>query len=275
MGFYFRKSVKFGPVRLNLSKSGVGVSGGVKGFRVSTGSRGTYLNAGTNGLYLRKRLDKGGTHAHVTTVVIITLFVFVPLVFVFIGVVALFSPVLAVSLAVIAVFLAAITAFGAILSFFNKVETTPTEAVQKQTVTAIPIKLDDNPEKALVDALKVFVREGNVSMRVLQRDLNVSLEDAVRLISELEKIGLIAVTDAYLGHGSTQFVLLKRAYAVANVLDASNYTCCLEEFKLQPPHVVLGIHPSASLSEKMSAYKQKKASYDPTKMQQLSPACVP
>ena len=62
MGFYFRKSVKFGPVRLNFSKSGVGVSAGVKGLRVSTSKRGTYLNAGTNGFYYREKLG-GGSHS--------------------------------------------------------------------------------------------------------------------------------------------------------------------------------------------------------------------
>lgn len=40
MGFQFRKSKNFGPIRLNFSKSGVGVSAGVKGFRVSKRARG-------------------------------------------------------------------------------------------------------------------------------------------------------------------------------------------------------------------------------------------
>lgn len=46
-----------GPFRLNLSKSGVGVSTGVKGLSVSTGTRGTYLNAGAKGFYYRTRLN--------------------------------------------------------------------------------------------------------------------------------------------------------------------------------------------------------------------------
>jgi hypothetical protein len=46
-----------GPLRLNLSKSGLGVSTGVKGLRVSVGPRGTYLNAGTKGVYYRKKLN--------------------------------------------------------------------------------------------------------------------------------------------------------------------------------------------------------------------------
>lgn len=35
MGFRFRKSISFGPFRLNFSKSGVGYSFGGKGFRVT------------------------------------------------------------------------------------------------------------------------------------------------------------------------------------------------------------------------------------------------
>ena len=40
MGFFYRKSVNFGPFRVNLSKSGVGYSVGGKGFRVGTSARG-------------------------------------------------------------------------------------------------------------------------------------------------------------------------------------------------------------------------------------------
>lgn len=40
MGFQFRKSKNFGPIHLNFSKSGVGVSAGVKGFRVSKRAKG-------------------------------------------------------------------------------------------------------------------------------------------------------------------------------------------------------------------------------------------
>lgn len=39
MGFRFRKSVKIGPVRLNVSKSGLGVSAGVKGARIGVNSK--------------------------------------------------------------------------------------------------------------------------------------------------------------------------------------------------------------------------------------------
>ena len=57
MGWSFRKSIRFGPVRLNLSKSGLGVSTGIRGFRVSTGPRGTYLRAGRGGIYYTKKLN--------------------------------------------------------------------------------------------------------------------------------------------------------------------------------------------------------------------------
>ncbi len=57
MGFGFRKSKKIGGVRLNLSKSGLGISYGIKGFRISHNSRGTYLNAGRGGIYYRKKLN--------------------------------------------------------------------------------------------------------------------------------------------------------------------------------------------------------------------------
>lgn len=61
MGFYFKKSKSVGPVRVNLSKSGVGVSTGVKGARMSFGPRGTYVNLGRNGIYYRKKI--GGRKA--------------------------------------------------------------------------------------------------------------------------------------------------------------------------------------------------------------------
>ena len=40
MGFRFRKSVSFGPVRINLSKSGIGYSVGTKGARITKKANG-------------------------------------------------------------------------------------------------------------------------------------------------------------------------------------------------------------------------------------------
>lgn len=56
MPFYLRDSVSIGPFRINLSKSGIGISAGVKGFRVGTGPTGHYIHAGMNGVYYRKTL---------------------------------------------------------------------------------------------------------------------------------------------------------------------------------------------------------------------------
>ena len=57
MGFYIRKSLKAGPFRFNLSKSGIGVSTGIPGFRVGSGPRGNYVHMGAHGLYYRASLN--------------------------------------------------------------------------------------------------------------------------------------------------------------------------------------------------------------------------
>ncbi|WP_279474582.1 DUF4236 domain-containing protein [Aeromonas veronii] len=61
MGLYLRKSVSVGPFRFNLSKSGVGVSAGVKGLRIGAGPRGNYVHIGMGGLYYRKSLSNNNT----------------------------------------------------------------------------------------------------------------------------------------------------------------------------------------------------------------------
>ena len=53
MGFSFRKSKSFGPFRLNLSKSGLGISTGVKGARIGVGPRGVTTSVGVKGVYYR------------------------------------------------------------------------------------------------------------------------------------------------------------------------------------------------------------------------------
>lgn len=65
MGFYFRKSISVGPLRFNLSKSGVGVSAGVRGFRIGSGPRGNYVHMGTGGFYYRATLPGGHTQRNV------------------------------------------------------------------------------------------------------------------------------------------------------------------------------------------------------------------
>jgi hypothetical protein len=56
MGFYIRKSVSVGPLRFNLSESGIGVSAGVRGLRFGTGPWGNYVHMGRGGLYYRQTL---------------------------------------------------------------------------------------------------------------------------------------------------------------------------------------------------------------------------
>jgi tetrahydromethanopterin S-methyltransferase subunit G len=67
MSFYIRKSVKFGPIRFNISKSGIGVSTGVKGARIATGPSGTYIHLGRNGVYYRQKIDLSVTSNESTT----------------------------------------------------------------------------------------------------------------------------------------------------------------------------------------------------------------
>ncbi|MBZ5487164.1 DUF4236 domain-containing protein [Halomonas aquamarina] len=63
MAWYLRKSVSVGPIRFNLSKSGVGASLGVTGFRIGMRPDGSsYVHAGRHGLYLREEVGgrRGG-----------------------------------------------------------------------------------------------------------------------------------------------------------------------------------------------------------------------
>ncbi len=56
--------MKFGPVRLNLSKSGLGISAGVKGARIGIGSTGrAYTHMGRYGFYHRQNLGGGRARA--------------------------------------------------------------------------------------------------------------------------------------------------------------------------------------------------------------------
>jgi hypothetical protein len=61
MGFYLRKSLSVGPFRFNFSKSGIGVSTGVRGFRVGAGPRGNYVHMGRHGIYYRTALPSGSS----------------------------------------------------------------------------------------------------------------------------------------------------------------------------------------------------------------------
>jgi hypothetical protein len=57
MGFYIRKSFTIGPLRLNLSRSGLGASVGTKGARLGLNAKGRlYTHLGRWGLYHRQDL---------------------------------------------------------------------------------------------------------------------------------------------------------------------------------------------------------------------------
>jgi hypothetical protein len=62
MGWFLRKSVRVGPLRLNLSKRGIGASVGVKGARLGVDATGKpYAAGGRYGLYFRQRLGPSQT----------------------------------------------------------------------------------------------------------------------------------------------------------------------------------------------------------------------
>jgi hypothetical protein len=64
MGFYPRTSISVGPLRFNLSSSGVGVSVGVRGLRVGTGPRGNYVHMGLGGIYYRATMPPSKHSSH-------------------------------------------------------------------------------------------------------------------------------------------------------------------------------------------------------------------
>lgn len=64
MGWGFRRSLKLGPLKLNFSKSGVGYSLGVRGFRVGKDAKGRAYTAASipgTGLYSRTYSGNGET----------------------------------------------------------------------------------------------------------------------------------------------------------------------------------------------------------------------
>ena len=61
MGLFIRKSFRVGPIRFNLSKSGIGVSAGVTGARIGVGPRGAYVAGGRGGLYFRESIGRSST----------------------------------------------------------------------------------------------------------------------------------------------------------------------------------------------------------------------
>src|SRR5664280_787719 len=62
MAWRFRRSLKLGPLKLNFSKSGIGYSAGVRGFRVGTDAKGrTYTAASIPGTGLYDRAYYGAS----------------------------------------------------------------------------------------------------------------------------------------------------------------------------------------------------------------------
>lgn len=58
MGCYFRRTVKLGPINVNLSKRGIGYSVGLPGVRIGKNARGQkYLTASRHHLYYRRLLS--------------------------------------------------------------------------------------------------------------------------------------------------------------------------------------------------------------------------
>lgn len=57
MTWFLRKSIRLGPLRLNLSKRGIGASVGVKGLRAGVDASGKpYVAGGRGGVYFRERI---------------------------------------------------------------------------------------------------------------------------------------------------------------------------------------------------------------------------
>lgn len=60
MGWFLRKSICLGPLRLNVAKRGLGASVGVKGLRAGVDASGKpYVVGGRGGIYFRERIRTG------------------------------------------------------------------------------------------------------------------------------------------------------------------------------------------------------------------------
>jgi len=61
MGIFFQKGFNVGPVRFNLSLSGVGISSGVRGLTAGLSAQGkSYFAGGRYGVYFRQSLSTSG-----------------------------------------------------------------------------------------------------------------------------------------------------------------------------------------------------------------------
>ena len=78
MGWNWRKSVNFGPLRINLSQRGIGYSAGVRGFRIGRNAKGQdYSQSSIPGTGMYKRTYSGqaskGTNWSLPVLVIVFL----------------------------------------------------------------------------------------------------------------------------------------------------------------------------------------------------------
>ncbi len=75
MARYLRRAFRLGPLRVNLSKRGLGASAGVTGARVGVDASGTpYVHGGRGGLYDRRRGARIGCGAFVLAALVGLLF---------------------------------------------------------------------------------------------------------------------------------------------------------------------------------------------------------
>lgn len=74
MGWNWRKSINFGPLRINLTKRGTGYSAGVRGFRMGRNAKGQNYNQisipGT-GIYKRTVSNQRGNAGRTLAVVLV------------------------------------------------------------------------------------------------------------------------------------------------------------------------------------------------------------
>jgi Protein of unknown function (DUF4236) len=71
MPWYLRKAFRFGPLRVNLSKCGLGASAGVTGVRIGVDATGTpYAHGGRGGVYYRGRGTRIGWWGFVLAVLV-------------------------------------------------------------------------------------------------------------------------------------------------------------------------------------------------------------
>lgn len=67
MPFFIRKSISTGPVRVNFSKGGIGLSAGVTGARIGFNKHGAYVAGGRHGLYYREKIGKKARSSRAAT----------------------------------------------------------------------------------------------------------------------------------------------------------------------------------------------------------------